>query len=76
MITSSALRNGFQGGLIIDYPNSRKAKKYYLFLMAGYSEEIVQEAKSVIMPKAKTDSDDDSDESCDEFGNRRYKKKE
>lgn len=72
MITSAALKNGFTGGLIVDYPNSQKAKKYYLFLMAGYSEEIMNEAKQVIMPRAKTgDSDDeedsdDNDESDDE----------
>ena len=75
MITSAALRNGFQGGLIVDYPNSKKAKKYFLFLMAGYSEEIATEAKSVIYPKAKTEDGDDSDDSVDEFG-RKYKKKE
>ena len=68
MITNAALKNGFTGGLIVDYPNSQKAKKYYLFLMAGYSEEIMDEARQVIMPKAKTgdsdyDEDDDSDES-------------
>ena len=35
MITSSAMRAGFTGGLLIDYPNSTKAKKYYLTLFAG-----------------------------------------
>lgn len=50
MITTSAMKNGFTGGLIVDYPNSKKAKKYYLFLMAGHSDEIIEEAKQVIMP--------------------------
>jgi 18S rRNA (guanine1575-N7)-methyltransferase len=45
MITSAAMKNGFTGGLIVDYPNSKKAKKFYLFLMAGYSEEIMNEAR-------------------------------
>jgi 18S rRNA (guanine1575-N7)-methyltransferase len=40
MITNAAMKNGFTGGMIIDYPNSKKAKKYYLFLVAGFSEEI------------------------------------
>jgi len=35
MLTSSALRAGFTGGLLIDYPNSAKAKKYFLVLFAG-----------------------------------------
>ena len=50
MITNAAMKSGFTGGLIVDYPNSKKAKKFYLFLMAGYSEEIMNEAKQVIMP--------------------------
>jgi 18S rRNA (guanine1575-N7)-methyltransferase len=32
MITSAALKAGFSGGLIIDYPNSAKAKKYFLVI--------------------------------------------
>ena len=67
MITNAAMRNGFTGGMIVDYPNSKKKKKHYLLLMAGFSEEIYQEATSVIMPKALTE-EDDSD--CE------YKKKE
>ncbi len=66
MITNAAMKNGFTGGLIVDYPNSKKAKKFYLFLMAGYSEEIMNEARQVIMPEAKSgeegDSSDDSSE--------------
>jgi 18S rRNA (guanine1575-N7)-methyltransferase len=37
MIVSSALKSGFSGGLVIDYPNSKKAKKYFLCLFAGLS---------------------------------------
>ena len=74
MITSVAMKNGFTGGLIVDFPNSKKAKKYYLFLMAGYSEEIMKDAeKAIMLPKARTEgegySDDESsedDESMDE----------
>ncbi len=32
LITECATRVGFQGGLVVDYPNSSKAKKYYLCL--------------------------------------------
>jgi 18S rRNA (guanine1575-N7)-methyltransferase len=35
LITSAATRAGFSGGLLVDYPNSAKAKKYYLVLTAG-----------------------------------------
>jgi 18S rRNA (guanine1575-N7)-methyltransferase len=32
MITSAAMKSGFSGGLVVDYPNSTKAKKYYLVI--------------------------------------------
>lgn len=35
MITSAATRAGFSGGLVVDFPESTKAKKYFLCLMAG-----------------------------------------
>lgn len=35
MITSSALKCGFSGGVLIDFPQSSKAKKYFLVLDAG-----------------------------------------
>jgi len=35
MITTAGMRAGFSGGLVVDYPNSTRAKKYYLCLMAG-----------------------------------------
>ena len=63
MITSIALKNGFTGGLIVDFPNSKKAKKYFLFLMAGYSEDIMKDAqKAIMLPKARTEGDGYSDD--------------
>ncbi|WWC70278.1 uncharacterized protein I206_104228 [Kwoniella pini CBS 10737] len=38
MIVNSAQRAGFGGGLVIDYPNSKKARKMYLCLMVGQQE--------------------------------------
>ncbi|KAL1378109.1 hypothetical protein quinque_001965 [Culex quinquefasciatus] len=35
LITSQAMKAGFYGGLVVDYPNSAKAKKYFLVLMTG-----------------------------------------
>lgn len=48
-IMGIAQKAGFTGGLVVDYPNSRKAKKFYLCLFAGVSP------KQVTMPAAKTD---------------------
>ncbi|RLN56445.1 hypothetical protein BBP00_00008009 [Phytophthora kernoviae] len=38
-ISATAMRCGFSGGLVIDFPNSAKAKKFYLCLFAGYSNQ-------------------------------------
>ena len=35
LITSCAMRAGFGGGLVVDFPNSTKAKKFFLVLLAG-----------------------------------------
>lgn len=35
LITSIAQRAGFGGGLVVDYPNSKKAKKVFLCLFVG-----------------------------------------
>lgn len=40
MVTAQAMKAGFYGGLVVDYPNSAKAKKYYLVLMTGGSAEL------------------------------------
>lgn len=35
LITASAMRAGFGGGLVVDFPHSTRAKKYFLVLLAG-----------------------------------------
>jgi len=35
LITDAALKAGFTGGVVVDYPNSSKAKKLYLTLFKG-----------------------------------------
>mmetsp|Transcript_69448 Transcript_69448/g.224620 ORF Transcript_69448/g.224620 Transcript_69448/m.224620 type:complete len:277 (-) Transcript_69448:137-967(-) len=37
MITAAALRCGFGGGLVVDFPHSTKAKKHFLVIYAGFS---------------------------------------
>jgi 18S rRNA (guanine1575-N7)-methyltransferase len=61
MITKSALENGFTGGLVVDFPHSTKAKKYYLFLQAGYTKDTLNEAISAI-PKAEGDEEEEEEE--------------
>lgn len=45
LLTASAMRAGFSGGLLVDYPNSAKAKKYFLCLTAGPPAKGVAEPK-------------------------------
>ena len=35
LVLACASKAGFSGGIVVDYPNSTKAKKYYLCLMTG-----------------------------------------
>jgi len=44
LITTQAIRAGFGGGVVIDFPNSTKAKKVFLCLFCG--------AASPTLPKA------------------------
>ena len=34
-LTTAAMRAGFSGGLVVDFPHSTRAKKYFLVLMVG-----------------------------------------
>ncbi|MEW5304227.1 MAG: hypothetical protein WDW38_003596 [Sanguina aurantia] len=71
MIVSSAMKVGFSGGLVVDFPHSTRAKKYYLVLMCGSGGSV---------PSAKTGEDPEDDESAtvktssrQRDGNKRHK---
>ncbi|CAE7941204.1 unnamed protein product [Symbiodinium necroappetens] len=53
MITAAALRCGFGGGLVVDYPHSSKAKKHFLVIYAGFSGE-----QPANMPQPMEDEDE------------------
>jgi len=38
MLSEEAMKVGFSGGLVVDYPHSTRAKKYYLCLMVGSAQ--------------------------------------
>eukprot|EP00088_Acartia_fossae_P058638 TRINITY_DN688_c0_g1_i4.p1 TRINITY_DN688_c0_g1~~TRINITY_DN688_c0_g1_i4.p1 ORF type:complete len:276 (-),score=41.47 TRINITY_DN688_c0_g1_i4:47-874(-) len=40
LITSMSMKAGFTGGVLIDYPNSSKAKKFFLVLMTGGNQPL------------------------------------
>ena len=42
-IAFQAMRAGFTGGYVVDYPNSTKAKKYFLVLMSGGTKQLPKE---------------------------------
>ncbi|KAI9208954.1 S-adenosyl-L-methionine-dependent methyltransferase [Polychytrium aggregatum] len=39
MIVTQAMKAGFTGGIVVDFPNSTKAKKYFLCLFAGFQND-------------------------------------
>ena len=53
MMTNAAMRAGFSGGLVVDFPHSTRAKKYFLVLMVGGQASL---------PSAKGMAGEDSDE--------------
>jgi 18S rRNA (guanine1575-N7)-methyltransferase len=42
MLVQAAMKAGFTGGLVVDYPHSTRAKKYFLVLMVGSSTYVPQ----------------------------------
>lgn len=40
LVTQQAMKAGFTGGLVVDYPNSTKAKKFFLVLFTGGSQKL------------------------------------
>ena len=71
MISNAAMRAGFSGGLVVDFPHSTRAKKYFLVLMVGGTSA---------MPQAKgqdgEDSEEEEEEGCQvRVGERRHKRR-
>lgn len=58
MISNAAIKSGFSGGLVVDYPNSALAKKYYLVLTTEHQGKL--EIKQ--MAGKEGDEEDDSRE--------------
>lgn len=40
LVTQQAMKAGFYGGVVVDYPNSSKAKKFFLVLMISGNLEL------------------------------------
>lgn len=77
MITAAAMRSGFSGGLVVDFPHSTRAKKYFLCLICG------PPSLNTPLPKAKgeqggsetDESSDDEENSTVGFSERRRPRK-
>lgn len=78
MITHSAMKCGFNGGVVVDYPNSARARKYYLVLQAGQvaggfvpppalTTEVENEEEEEESEYYGSDDDDDGEEGDDGF---------
>jgi hypothetical protein len=55
-LTIAAMKAGFSGGLVVDFPHSTRAKKYFLVLMVGGSG---------VLPAAKGSDGEQSDEDAE-----------
>ncbi|KAJ1916167.1 18S rRNA (guanine1575-N7)-methyltransferase [Mycoemilia scoparia] len=55
-IMAAAMKCGFTGGLVVDYPNSQSARKYYLCLFAGQDSS----GKKQALPKALGEEEGDA----------------
>ena len=40
MLTTAAMRAGFSGGLVVDFPHSTRAKKHFLVLIVGSPQAV------------------------------------
>jgi len=48
LVTSCAMRCGFGGGLLVDYPHSTRAKKYFLVIYAGQRDGQIHKAPKAL----------------------------
>ncbi|XP_008049038.1 probable 18S rRNA (guanine-N(7))-methyltransferase isoform X2 [Carlito syrichta] len=62
LITTQATKAGFTGGVVVDYPNSAKAKKFYLCLFSG---------PSAFIPKGLSENEDGEETMESVFTNER-----
>ncbi|XP_022797090.1 probable 18S rRNA (guanine-N(7))-methyltransferase [Stylophora pistillata] len=67
LITTQAMKAGFTGGLVVDYPNSTRAKKIFLCLFAGV---VVDK-----LPKGLSTEDSKSVEDSVQFSGKRERNK-
>ncbi|CAD7926063.1 unnamed protein product [Amoebophrya sp. A120] len=63
MLTSAAMKSGFTGGLVVDYPHSAKAKKHFLVLNAG--GVVGASASATAQEQGKMDVDSDCEDDSD-----------
>uniref|UniRef100_A0A2I3HWA1 BUD23 rRNA methyltransferase and ribosome maturation factor n=1 Tax=Nomascus leucogenys TaxID=61853 RepID=A0A2I3HWA1_NOMLE len=63
LITTQATKAGFSGGMVVDYPNSAKAKKFYLCLFSG---------PSTFIPEGLSENQDEAEPRESVFTNERF----
>lgn len=66
LITIQATKAGFTGGVVVDFPNSAKAKKFYLCLFSG---------PSTFLPKALTETTDEEEATESAFTSERIQRR-
>jgi 18S rRNA (guanine1575-N7)-methyltransferase len=70
MISNAAIKCGFSGGIVIDYPNSSLAKKYYLAVSTEHQGKI-----GIVMLTGKDDEEENLEiRESDDEETREFKK--
>jgi len=72
MITGAAMRCGFSGGLVVDYPNSSKAKKFFLCLFAGMPVGGYQLPKALGEDGMEEEDDDSKEQTSVKYSKERH----
>ena len=54
MISNAAIKSGFSGGIVVDYPNSSLAKKYYLAISTTHQKKM-----QIVMLKGKEEMEEE-----------------
>jgi 18S rRNA (guanine1575-N7)-methyltransferase len=70
MITAAAMKCGFGGGLVVDYPHSTKAKKHFLVIYAGFSGDMPQ-----VIPEGLQEEVDEHNQTIRAEGRERERRK-
>merc|ERR1719440_2075466 len=73
MISNAGMKSGFSGGIVVDYPNSALAKKYYLVLSTAHQGKMEIQMMDGLKEENEAGSDDEDGIKKHKIENKRKK---